>query len=376
MELYAFLLSFTIAFFAIGFGRHTDRQPLYRTQQQIEIVRQQSLLNSTGRIVHEGWARRPIWKYNRKDIHGFSFWIKEWDYYAVISHKQNFGIAATISDLGYGALLALTYIDLENASSAQIDEIELFTFGKTNLSASSNSDNTVSWKNDKMSLTFKKEGIHRFLNLSSPVLKLPSGQIGLEAQLDLIQPSEMESINIATSWARDRTSFYLNEKVNCMKTTGYVKRGDEKIEIADAYAVLDWGRGKWTYSNRWYWSSLSAEVNGIPFGWNLGYGFSDRSPATENAIFYNNKLYKVSDIVFEIPKNNYLGPWNITNKEKTVDMTFTPIVDRKSVTNFVVIKSDQHQVFGKFSGKVRLNGLPPIDIENVYGFAEDVYNRW
>jgi hypothetical protein len=27
-----------------------------------------------------------------------------------------------------------------------------------------------------------------------------------------------------------------------------------------AYGVLDWGRGVWTYSNTWYWASMSGEL--------------------------------------------------------------------------------------------------------------------
>ena len=44
---------------------------------------------------------------------------------------------------------------------------------------------------------------------------------------------------------------------------------------------MDWGRGVWTYHNTWYWSSASGELDGVPFGWNLGYGFGDTAAATE-----------------------------------------------------------------------------------------------
>jgi hypothetical protein len=57
-------------------------------------------------------------------------------------------------------------------------------------------------------------------------------------------------------------------------------------------------------------------------------------------------------------------------------MVFTPVVDRSSNTNFVVIQSKQHQLFGYFSGTCILDDGSEIAIKDVPGFAEEVYNRW
>ena len=58
--------------------------------------------------------------------------------------------------------------------------------------------------------------------------------------------------------------------------------GEENINFdsKDTFAILDWGRGVWTYKNTWYWSSATGEIDGVPFGFNLGYGFGDTSKAT------------------------------------------------------------------------------------------------
>jgi len=100
-------------------------------------------------------------------------------------------------------------------------------------------------------------------------------------------------MTIATSWSEKRKAFYLNTKVNCMPARGTVKIGNDLIELnpEQNFATLDWGRGFWTYINTWYWSSASGTLNGETFGWNFGYGFTDRSPATENVIFYKGMIY-------------------------------------------------------------------------------------
>ena len=76
--------------------------------------------------------------------------------------------------------------------------------------------------------------------------------------------------------------------------------------------MLDWGRGVWTCRGTWYWGSASGMVDGVPFGFNIGYGFGDTSAATENALFYGGKLHKLSQVTFHIPRKNgrehYLAP--------------------------------------------------------------------
>jgi hypothetical protein len=59
-----------------------------------------------------------------------------------------------------------------------------------------------------------------------------------------------------------------------------------------------------------------------------------------------------------------------------VNLVFEPILDRCSDINAGVIRSDQHQVFGKFSGRCILNDGTVIRVKDVTGFAERVKNRW
>lgn len=364
-----------------------EYDPLYPQQMENEITESLPLLDNNGHIIKEGWARRPFWQYERSKVKDFTkLRTKEWDYYAVLSQKYKFGIAATISDLNYGGLFALTYIDLENGTSSQIDTMKFFTFGSVNLSSKSNIDNVVNFTDKSFSIYFERHSETRFLIISAPNMKIKgkNERTGLWANLSLIQPDSLESMNIATSWKEDRSCFYLNEKVTGMKAYGTIKVGeiifDINSENDDTYAVLDWGRGKWTYQNRWFWSSLSAKVDNVDFAFNLGYGFSDRSPATENVIIYDNKVHKIGNVLFQIPEENgiknYMKNWKILSDDGRLNMDFVPVVDRSSSVNFLVIKSDQHQVFGKFSGNATLDDGKVLIFTDLYGFAEDVFNRW
>ncbi|MFA5468067.1 MAG: DUF2804 domain-containing protein [Sphaerochaetaceae bacterium] len=343
---------------------------------QHEVTKTQNLLTTAGKIAEEGWARRPLWRYNRKEIKAPAWRIKEWDYYSVMSHDHKFSLCVTFSDLGYAGLFALAFIDLENKAVAQVDAIKLLPMGKLGLKPHSG-DYSVAWANSQFRIALSRQGPKRRILVGAPSLKLPDERVGLDADLTLVQPKSLESLNIATSWASKRRAFYLNEKINCMPTSGRLRLQDDLImlEESESFSVLDWGRGVWTYSNRWFWASASGLLEERIFGFNLGYGFSDRTPASENAIIYDNKIYKLAEISFEIPAS-YLDQWKITSSDGRFEMTFDPVVDRQTKTNLLVVKSNQHQVFGYFNGYTTLDDGTKLLINNFPGFAEDVYNRF
>ena len=150
------------------------------------------------------------------------------------------------------------------------------------------------------------------------------------------------------------------------------------FDPAESFAVLDWGRGVWTYHNTWYWGSASYQVGGVPFGWNIGYGFGDTSAATENMLFYDGKAHKLGNVQFHIPggEKDFMSPWRFSSDDGRFEMDFVPVLDRKSCTDVKIIKSDQHQVFGRFTGRAVLDGGKVVEVKDFPGFAEKVENKW
>jgi hypothetical protein len=68
--------------------------------------------------------------------------------------------------------------------------------------------------------------------------------------------------------------------------------------------------------------------------------------------------------------------WRFSSSDGRFEMDFTPIVDRASKSDLGLIKSDQHQVFGRFAGEVVLDDGARLEIRDLLGFAERVHNRW
>lgn len=343
----------------------------------VEITEPRELLDADGRITKEGWARKPFWRYDRSRIKAPWWRIKEWDYYSILSRDGKFGITLTLSDLGYAGLSAVCFLDFEHRHVCQVDTLSVLPMGRTGLGSDSDAGHTA-FADSKLALDFEYLPGKRILTFAAPGIRNREGDEGLTGSVTLSQPDGLESVNIATSWAENRRAFYYNRKINCMPASGWFTLGQRRYEFDPSrdFGALDWGRGRWTYRNRWYWGSASGWLDGRPFGWNIGYGFSDRSPASENALILDGRIHKLAEVEFHIDTSDYLKPWRFTSSDGRFEMDFEPAVDRASKTNLGVIRSVQHQVFGYFTGTAILDDGKKARVKDFPGFAEDVLNLW
>ncbi|MFO8019630.1 MAG: DUF2804 domain-containing protein [Promethearchaeia archaeon] len=339
---------------------------------QKEIIKKSKLLDKEGKLKQKGWARELLLDYNREEIAASWLRIKEWDYYAVLS--PNYGITFTVTDLGYIGLITVVWLDFQEKDYIQEEEMVFLPRGNFDLPESSKVGNIELHKKG-IDLEFIREREKRVLKVDFPAFK---DEKGLKAELELEQDPRADSMVIVSDWKEKPTRFYYNQKINCMPCLGKVQIGDNSYEFEkdSSFGVLDWGRGVWTYKNTWYWGSASTKINDTLIGWNLGYGFSDRSKATENAIFYNGKAHKLDKVTFRFDENALLKPWEITSNDDRFGMEFTPLFDRNSQFNLLILKSIQHQVFGYYSGYFVLDNGEKVEVDNILGFAEKVYNKW
>ena len=342
---------------------------------QHEIINRHPLLDENGHLIEVGYAKNLILDYDHKAIKANGLRIKEWDYYLV--YNDDFAVALTIDDNSYMALDSISLINFKERWEITKSPMKFMTLGKRNFPGSSKSgDLRVSGKD--YNIEFINEGNKRILNFRMDNFK---DDKRIEGSITLDCP-DSESMVIVTPYKESKVHFYYNQKINCMPASGKVYLGDEEyaFDSSNSFGTLDWGRGVWTYKNTWYWGSGSGVVDGHLFGFNIGYGFGDTSKASENMLFYDNKAHKLSEVKFNIPlkdgKDDYMSDWTFTSDDGRFEMDFKPVIDRASNTDFVILGSNQHQVFGKFTGTCILDNGEKIHIKDFMGFAEKVSNKW
>ena len=212
---------------------------------QHEITSPLALLESDGSLTEPGWARSLLWDYRRAAVKASPLRIKEWDYYCVSNGR--IALALTVADNGYMGLGSASLLSLAGDQPWEITKspMTLLPLGRTGLPESS-ARGVTSLTGRGFRLLFRVEKDQRLLAFHMENFR---GGETLRGEIRLTEAPK-DSIVIATPFEKPR-HFYYNQKINCLRAEGSVSLGDEtwRFDPTDAFAVLDWGRGVWTYHN-------------------------------------------------------------------------------------------------------------------------------
>jgi len=343
---------------------------------QIELTEPGKLLDIHGRLAHIGWSRQPMLECNLENADFYvlkplqKLRVKRWDYYAVFTPQRFF--SATIADIGYAANVFVYTLDF---ASGEIHEEGIITpLGKGSRLPRGSESGQTSFENDQARLRFKVQSGTRTLSVDWPGFH--NGR-GIKADLTLDVPPQHESMTITIPIGRQR--FYYNRKINCLPASGTIDYGKvhETLSPKECLGSLDWGRGVWDYKSFWNWASASAYLpDGRTLGLNFGRGFGDLSLATENCIILDGRLQKLDEVRFDYTPGDKMKPWHFKDNQGRLDLLFTPFKERIARSNLLIIFSEVHQMFGRYTGRIVLDDGKVLEVVNLIGFAEEHHARW
>lgn len=331
-----------------------------------EIKKRTKLLKSNGQLVEKGYATRMNFIYNRECAKLGPMPLKEWNFYQF--HCGNYTLQLTLGHLTYFGQMAVTLINLTTGEKWGYSTLKPLFIPK--LDRDPEKPSVCEYKNDEAHLVFKVMDKKRVLTLKGTNKDYDV----IDVKLTIENDPNNEKMVIATPFAKP-TQFYLNYKENYYKANSSIRFGDKQVDFVDATGLLDWGRGVWPYYHEWYWGSLTSHIDGVPFGFNIGWGFGDTRHATENMYFYDKKAYKLGKLIGEWDDHNLMAVKHFHDKENKIQFTFTPTYDNYTFNEFVVVDTHCHQVYGLFSGTIETeDGVK--EFKDVLGFIEHAVNRW
>jgi hypothetical protein len=317
-----------------------------------------------------GWSRRPLHRANLRGVWGRT---KRWDYWALLAGDLVVGI--TYADVDYVGIAALYWADL---ASGRTGGREVVVPGARGIS--------LPERPGSAPLRFRGRGLELDLVDGSGGTALrahwvePDGSAGaLEATVAL--PAGHESLNVVIPWSERR--FQLTSKHQARPAMGSLTLGGVVHAFggsrAEAWGVLDVGRGRWPYRTRWNWGGGAgrASAGGPVVGLQIGGQWTAGTGATENGILVDGRLTKLGDeLVWEYDWNHPLRPWRVRALSGALDLTLTPRFDRHAKTEALVLATEVHQVFGTWAGTLVPDGGTALRIEGIQGFAEESRSRW
>jgi hypothetical protein len=344
-----------------------------------EITEPVDLCRPDGRTLDPaalGWSRTPLHTGNLRGRWGRT---KRWDYWCVLA--PDLAVAITYADVDYVGMATIWWADLASGETGGREVTVPLARG-------------IGLPDRPGTAPLSHRGAHSRVDLAddgsgttlTAAWTETDGRPGhLEVRVEL--PAGHESLNVVIPWSDRR--FQFTSKHQARPAHGTLTVGDRTWAIGvdpgvpaeparEAWGVLDVGRGRWPYSTRWNWGggagrSADGAVVGLQFGarWTEGTGF------TENGVIVDGRLTKIGDeLVWTYDWDDPMAPWRVRHRDGSLDVTLTPAHDRHTTVNALVLATEVHQVFGRWSGHVTDDDGAVHRVDDLLGFAEESRSRW
>ena len=334
----------------------------------------------TGDGVHlnpeaSGWSRVPL---HTANLRGRRVRTKKWDYWAVLA--DDIIVSVVYADVGYLGLADVWWCEPSTGLTGGRAGPRPGARGLDLPDRPGTAPLRARGGPTTMDLVDDPDGI---------TITASWTEHGRPASLDLRVdlPTGHESLNVVIPWS-DRTFQYTSKHqarpargtltVGERTWTFGVPPGEERGGGA-AWGVLDVGRGRWPYKTRWNWgggagiATDGSTIVGLQFGgrWTEGTG------ATENGVIVDGRLTKIGqELAWEYDWARPLHPWRVRHPDGSLDVTLTPVHDKHSKTDALILATEVHQVFGRWSGHVTDDDGRRHELDGILGFAEESVSRW
>lgn len=342
---------------------------------QHELTTAGPLLRPDGQLAQVGWSRQPLLDCNLEAARFYRArflqrWrIKRWDYYGLTTPTDFFSF--TIADIGYLGSIFAYRVDLQ--TGAYHEETLTLPLARGVQLPRNSTEGESRFSNGRVSLVFAPEAGRRRLAIQWPGF---AGE-AFNAEVSLRCDPAHESMNLVIPIAGRR--FYFNRKANCLPAEGWVECAGRRqtLQPGDSLGNFDWGRGVWEFRSFWVWASASGFLpDRRRIGLNLGFGFGDTSAATENALILEGRLHKLDRVDFDYDQRDFRRRWRLTTPDGRLDLEFVPFSERVAKTDFKLLASEVHQLFGHYHGTVVTDAGESLRLDGLVGFAEEHQARW
>jgi len=329
-----------------------------------ELTNPESLTGADGRLNRDavGWMRAPL--LDTSGIDGRHSWgrNKRWEYWNVTTPTHI--VALTVSSLDYAAVHDVWVFDRATETAVHRGVTGTLS-GSATLPGSLGDGPARARARD---LTIDIDEVANGTRLRA---QIPGASVDIVAA----RPTGHESLAVVVPWSDRRFQYTVKDVARPASGTVTVDGVAHDVPVGESWAVLDHGRGRWPYDVSWNWGAGSGVSDGRVIGVQLGGQWTDGTGSTENALFVDGRLHKISEeLRWEYDTADFLRPWRI--RGANLDLTFVPFYDKVTRTNLGIVSSRTDQCFGWWSGTIATEEGAVIAFEGILGWAEDVRNRW
>jgi hypothetical protein len=314
-----------------------------------------------------GWSRRPL--HDGALPAGFPR-RKRWEYWGVLTERHMLSVC--VADIDYAGLGFVSVVSLHDGRAFD-------ALGVTALGRGARLPDRVGGG----AIRFEQGGVRIFLEPEEAGTRLRAQARSLRGErveIELMVDRPRDTLNVAVPLAG--RCFQLTSKHVGLGARGAVNWDGADLDLADAAACLDFGRGVWPYGTRWRWAAASGVAEGHDVALNLGGLWTDGTGVTENGFWVDGRLHKLSgDLAFVRERSaGALGfatvdrGWTI--RGDGVDLRLTPLRRRRVGLDLGALAARLDWCAGTFSGSLRAEDGASVRVDGLRGWAEEMHARW
>jgi hypothetical protein len=336
---------------------------------QNEIITSAAVLDDMGRPSHFGWARRPIFTYDKDLAWTPRRLITASDRFIIFSPTHIFSFE--INDSGYTGCRGITVFSLRDKRKFSRIIREPFPLGNYNMPLSSDAGSiTLRRKRNKEIFDFIvfEKGV-RIIKIDIPDF---GHHHSLRGEVVLSQRVGADSVFTNMSWPAEKKCFQYGRVSPWFTVEGVMQFESAEVVFTygNAWGIFDWARIARPRVDVHYWAAACGQHQGRVIGFNAGYGTADSSAGTENAFFIDSKIHKLDQVTFQISPSDWMSPWRFTSNDKRLEMTLVPQAAFENSHVFFPHSRNVRHVFGLFSGEVITDSGARLSFKNLTGIAE------
>ena len=315
-----------------------------------------------------GWSRRPL---HRANLHGRFGENKRWDYWAILA--GDLVISAVYADIDHLGLADVYWADLRSGGSGGCAIV--VPAGVVHLPERPGS---APLRVDQGGLDLAIVDDDQATRLAATWAE-PDGRAG-HLDVTVARPPGHESLNVVIPWS-DR-QFNFTSKHQARPAAGELIVGGRRWAVggpdgAEAWGVLDVGRGRWPSEIVWNWGGGAGRSDGHLVGVQVGGKWTAGTGSTENGLIVDGRLTKLGrELEWHYDWARPLEPWHVVDPGGQLDVVLAPRFDKHTKVGDGRFGSETHQVFGTWSGRLRTDGGQELELSGLQGFAEEARQRW
>jgi hypothetical protein len=342
------------------------------TTHERELTKAVDLCSPDGLALNpdaRGWSRRPL---HRANLGGHVGRNKRWDYWAVLG--GDIVISATIADLDLLQLADVWWADLVTCES-----------GGHGIIAGPGEAASLPEHPSTTPLEVHRDGLDLSIVDDEDGTRLRASwhePDGRDGAFDVVValPAGHESLNVVIPW--DDELFNFTSKHQARPAVGTLRIGERTWTLgergADAWGVLDVGRGRWPATITWNWGGGAGRADGHVVGLQVGARWTAGTGFTENGLIVDGRLSKLgAELEWTYDWDQPLKPWRVVDPLGQLDATLTPRYDKHTLVEVSAdLGTEVHQVFGTWAGRLTTDDGLEVRFHDLQGFAEEARQRW